>query len=289
VPLPGPSALHGVLSLAPDRSAGAEPVDLDVVGAVGQQAGLALDRARLYEQSTSIAHQLQQSLLAADPPRDHRLTVTTTYRPGVQSLEVGGDWYDAFEVGRDRLAVAVGDVVGRGLGAAMAMGQLRSAVRAVASPGAGPADVLRRLDRFVGQVDGAMSATLAYLEIDLRTGRARYACAGHMPPLLVPAGSAPRLLWDGRSTPLGVILPGRPRGEAELSLAPGDRLLLFTDGLVERRDRSLREGLAVLGEVAAAVGGEPPEEAVRVLTDRLLDGEAGHDDVCVLMMTWRGA
>ncbi|WP_127128659.1 SpoIIE family protein phosphatase [Georgenia sp. SYP-B2076] len=288
VPLQGQSSLRGVLSIAPRDDPMADPLDLQVLTAVGEQGGLALDRAQLYEQSASVAHQLQQSLLAVEVPQDGRFVVTTAYRPGVEVLEVGGDWYDAFLVERDVLAVVVGDVVGRGLGAAAAMGQLRSAVRAVAGPEIGPAGVLSRLDRFVGQVDAAASATLAYAEVNLATGRIRHASAGHMPPLLLPAGGGARLVWDGRSTPLGLVRPGVERAEADLHLRPGDRLLLFTDGLVERRRRSLREGLEILKGVAADVHGAPPAEAVDVLVRRLLEDEQGHDDVCVLLLSWLG-
>ncbi|MFH5822967.1 SpoIIE family protein phosphatase [Georgenia sp. AZ-5] len=288
VPLHGQSGLQGVLSLAPRTDPGAEPVGLDVLTAVGQQAGTALDRAGWYEHSATVAHQLQQSLLAAEVPQDERFVVTTDYRPGVETLEVGGDWYDAFLVEDEVLAVVVGDVVGRGLAAASAMGQLRSAVRAVAGPGVGPARLLSRLDRFVQQVPAAASATLAYAEVELRTGSVRYACAGHLPPLLLPADGEARLVWDGRSTPLGLVLPGKDRTEAELRLGPGDRVLLYTDGLVERRDRPLVTGLQALADVAAGLRRLPPAEVVPTLTEHFLRDQQGHDDVCVLLLSWRG-
>lgn len=287
VPLHGSGALHGVLSVAPRTSPGADPLDLDVLTAVGQQAGLALERAQLYEQSASVARELQHSLLALDPPSDARYAVATFYRPGVEALEVGGDWYDVFRVDDDVLAVVVGDVVGRGLPAASAMGQLRSAVRAVAAPGTGPGALLSRLDHFVEQVEAAGMATLAYAEIDLATGELRYACAGHPPPLLVPAAGDAELLWDGRSTPLGAFAGGK-RSDAVVRLQPGDRVLLCTDGLFERRDRSLDEGLDRLRAAGAAVRASGLQEGVRVLTDAMLADERGRDDVCVLVLSWTG-
>ena len=293
VPLHGQARLRGALAVVPSPDAAAEPLDLDVLGAVGQQTGLALDRALLYEHTADVARELQHSLLAVDPPPDPRFAVAATYRPGVEMLEVGGDWYDTFVVSRDLLAVVVGDVVGRGLGAASAMGQLRSAVRAVADPGVGPARLLERLDRFVEQVEAASMATLAYAELDLATGEFRYACAGHPPPVLLPAGpvegpadAGPRLLWDGRSTPLGAY--GRqPRVEAVARLAPGDRLLLYTDGLVERRDRGLDQRLAELVRVAGGTRGLPLPAAVRSLSEELLRDEQGRDDVCALLLERR--
>ncbi|WP_152192964.1 SpoIIE family protein phosphatase [Georgenia satyanarayanai] len=288
VPLHGRSGLLGVLSLLPDDGAGAEPPDLAVLTAVGQQAGAALERASLFDRSAAIAHQLQQALLTAPLPQDERVVVTTAYRPGVESLEVGGDWHDAFHLDDHVLAVAVGDIVGRGLDAAVAMGQLRSAGRAVAGPGVGPAQVLGALDRFVQRVPGSTAATLLYGELDLLTGRFRFACAGHLPPLLLGGDGAARLLWDGRSTPLGLTGPGSQRAEAVVDLVPGDRLLLYTDGLVERRDRPLPTRLDELVEVGAQTRALEPQDAVHAVTDRLLPPGEGHDDVCLLLLSWLG-
>src|SRR3954447_481906 len=289
VPLHGLSTLRGVLSLAPSSDAGADPLDLEVLTAVGQQAGLALDRALLYEQSASVAHELQRSLLAIDLPDDPRFAVATTYRPGVEMLEVGGDWYDVFLATEGVLSVSVGDVVGRGLVAASAMGQLRSAVRAVAGPDAGPHTLLSRLDRFVEHVEAAGMATLAYAELDLATGELRYACAGHPPPLLIPLEGEPRLLWAGRSTPLGAFSRPQHRAEARVRLQEGDRVLLYTDGLVERRDRALDEGLRLLQQAAGHRPDQQLDDTVQHLTRTMLRDESTLDDVCVLLLAWNGS
>jgi len=131
-------------------------------------------------------------------------------------------------------------------------------------------------------------ATLAYAELELATGEVRYACAGHPPPLLLPAHGEPQLLWDARSTPLGAFSAPSERPEARVRLHEGDRLLLYTDGLVERRDRGIDDGLTVLRDTAAGCHDLSLDNAVERLTRTMLEGELGRDDVCVLLVSWRG-
>ncbi|MBX9245322.1 serine/threonine-protein phosphatase, partial [Actinotalea ferrariae] len=284
VPLRAPDRPAGALVLTPPEPVAATewPPDVDLLTALGQQAGVALARAAMQDRSASVAHELQHALLTTDVPDDDRFGVTTIYRPGVQALEVGGDWYDVFLVRDGVLAVAVGDVVGRGLHAAAAMGQLRSAVRAVADED-GPVGVLARLDRFVERTGVGFMATLAYAELDLATGLVRYACAGHMPPLLL--GEETTLLWEGRSLPLGVRGARTGREQGVVQLTGGDRLVLYTDGLVERRDQPLDEALAALVEAAGSLGGAPVN---RLVSDAPAHPVGEHDDVCLLALTWFG-
>jgi serine phosphatase RsbU (regulator of sigma subunit) len=288
VPLNALGDVRGILAVVPRTEPTAAALDVDVLAAVGEQAGLALDRARLNEHNADVARELQHSLLAASPPQDPRFSVATIYRPGVELLEVGGDWHDVFLTQRGVLSFVVGDVVGRGLAAASAMGQLRSAIRAVAGPGVSPARLLSRLDRFVEQVPAAAMATVAYGELDLGSGLVTYVCAGHPPPLLLPAEGGGRLLWEGRSTPLGAFVTGE-RDEATVQLGPGDRLLLYTDGLIERRDRGLDDGLDALVETALRSRGEPLGDSVRTLTQDMLRDERARDDVCALLLCWNGS
>jgi anti-sigma regulatory factor (Ser/Thr protein kinase) len=288
VQLPGARGLQGVLSLRPRSGAGADPLDTALLVPVGQQAGLALDRALLHEQSAGVAHELQHALLAVDAPVDTRFEVATTYRAGMEMLEVGGDWYDVFLADEGVLSVVVGDVVGRGLGAASAMGQLRSALRAVSEPGRSPAAVLQQLDRFVEHVPAAASATVVHAQLDLATGLTHLACAGHPPPVLIPRSGPPRLLWGGRSTPLGAFVTTVARTDTTVQLTPGDRLLLYTDGLVERRDAGIDERLDVLERASADLAGAPLDEGLALLVTKLLADEQHRDDVCVLLMEWVG-
>lgn len=283
LPLRGRARSHGSLVLVSHGPA-ADPLQPDMLTAAAHVAGLALDQAVLFDQSRTVAHELQHALLQTNVPADDRFALTTAYHPGVQTLEIGGDWYDVFAVEDDVLAVCVGDVVGRGLPAAVAMGQLRSAVRAIAGPDVGPAALMTRLDRFVEQTAVGISTTVAYAELDLRRGVLRYACAGHLPPLLAQAQSA-QFLWGGRSTPLGVPGAASPRTEAQTQLTAGDALVLYTDGLVERRDRSLDLGLQLLARAAS----DPTDRAAlvgRIVADAIGSDGRDRDDVCVLGLTW---
>jgi serine/threonine-protein kinase RsbW len=248
---------------------------------LADRAALACENARLYEQERAIAQTLQRSLLAGDPPADSRFAVDTHYQAATQDLEVGGDWYDTFLITNDKLAVVVGDVVGRGIDAASTMGQLRSAIRALASAEAGPARLLERLDAFVGRVESARMATVAYAEIVLSAGTMTYACAGHLPPLLQGPGGVPELLWGGRSAPLGSHAGRGARLEEKAALPPGTRLLLYTDGLIERRNRTLDDGFALLGREFALRRDAPLPGLTAALAATLV-GSDHRDDVCLL-------
>jgi PAS domain S-box-containing protein len=250
--------------------------------ALGRQAGPALARAQLFEREQSVAHTLQAALLAGEPPADPRITIASVYRPAETSLDVGGDWFDAFMLDQDRLVMVVGDVAGRGLDAATAMGQLRSAIRAVAAFDDGPTYVLDRLNRFIENVAAAPMATVAYAEIDLAGGPVRYACAGHPPPAVLRTQGSAELLWDGRSAPLGSHLTPGSRTEGETRIHPGDTLVLFTDGLFLRRSEIIDQGLDRLIAELHRHRAQPLPLLVERLTTSLLADNPTHDDVCLL-------
>jgi sigma-B regulation protein RsbU (phosphoserine phosphatase) len=238
------------------------------------------------EREHAIAQELQRSLLAGDLPADERAEIAVVYRPAVAGLEVGGDWYDAFwTVDGVELTIVVGDVVGRGIEAAAMMGQLRSVVRALAGMGLSPAAVLDGLERFVERHGVGDMATVACAQVNLETRQLRFACAGHPPPAILEPGRPPRLAWEGRSTPLAALDgPRPPRAEAELVLAAGATVLLFTDGLFERRDRSLADGLdALLGQAAARSAASVAELAEGVVAE-MADDRLRGDDVCLLAL-----
>jgi serine/threonine-protein kinase RsbW len=247
-------------------------------------AGLALENGRLYDQEHENAHILQSGLLAGDPPHDPRMAIFTWYRPASDTVEVGGDWHDSFPVGQNRVAIVVGDVVGRGIRAAATMGHLRSAVRALAATDPGPAGLLERLDRFVDRFEDGRMSTVAYGLLDLTSGHLRYACAGHVPPLLIEPGRGERFLWSGRSTPIAAYTGMKPRVEAEVQLRPGARLLFYTDGLVERRTGNLHTDLARLAGEAAARRYAPLAWLLPDLGATL--AEAPDDDACMLCLAY---
>lgn len=300
VPLRGADALHGVLVLVPRAHAGDDELDRDALAAAGQQGGVALDRAVLHEQSVSVAHELQRAMLTEHLPQPEGARLSTDYRPAERTLEVGGDWYDAFWVDDTVLALTVGDIVGHGLKSATAMGQLRTVVRSHAERGVGPAQVLARVDRFVQRHNVGFGSTLVYAELDLTTGRLEFACAGHPPPLVTRADGEATFLWTGRWMPLGVasrpVRPpaavvgdrsgrhltdrdGEPSGQGSVELGWGDVLWLYTDGMVERHDRPLLTGLDELAQAALGTAGALAGELVSSL---LGDGLNEYDDACVL-------
>ena len=278
VPLRARGRVLGALTIRSAAGPDWRPVlDPGLAREVAARAAVALDNALLYERERETSHALQLGLLGGGVPSFEDVVVTAAYRPGTATLEVGGDWYDAFQLESGVLALVVGDVVGHGLDAAVAMGQLRGAVSALAQT-ASPAVLLDRLDSFVETVPSAATATLAYVELDRATGRIRYACAGHPPPLVVSPDGRVRFLWDGRSAPLGSML-GAARGAVD-HLAPGETLVLYTDGLVERRSAAIDVGLERLARAARLHTHDG--SLAEAICDSLLDGQVQDDDVCVL-------
>jgi serine phosphatase RsbU (regulator of sigma subunit) len=235
-----------------------------------------------------IAETLQRSMLErAELPRT-AFAVATRYVPAVDNLQVGGDWHDAFLVDDERaVGVSVGDIVGKGIGAACAMGQVRSAIRALARSGSGPTAVLRELDRFVQTVPDAYASTAVYAELDLASHELRYAAAGHPPPVLVRVDGTTEILWGGRSAPIGAVHLVTTRPEATAVLDPGDRLVLFTDGLCERPGRSPDDGFALVADHAARLRSLPIDDLADELMATMLGGDDLRDDTCLLVLEVR--
>jgi serine phosphatase RsbU (regulator of sigma subunit) len=236
-----------------------------------------LDRSRA-QFFTDVAVTLQRAVLG---PTVLPQGFAVRYEPATGTLEVGGDWYDVVDLPDGRYGVVVGDVVGRGLDAAAVMGQLRSAGRALLLESHSPAHVLSAMDRFAALVPGAAVSTVFCAVIDPRDGAVRYSSAGHPPAIIAQADGETCLLEAASSLPLAVAADVE-RPEAEVVLPSGATLLLYTDGLVERRDEALDEGMARAADVLTGGRHMPPEELADLLTKRLLE-DAPDDDVAFLL------
>jgi len=198
-----------------------------------------------------VAHTLQRSMLTTQLPAVDGVELAVRYLPGMRQTEISGDWYDVIPLPDGRVGVVIGDVVGRGIEAAATMSQLRTALRAYAIEGPEPAEVVAKLHRLVDHLRVGLSTTLVYLDFDPFTREVRYVSAGHLPVLHMPAGGPSRFLPGARSTPLGAAPAGVPIPQERIVLEAGDGVLLYTDGLVERRDDGIDSRLQQLRAAVA--------------------------------------
>lgn len=229
-----------------------------------------------------IAERLQRSLLPERLPDIAGLTVAARYVPAAAEADVGGDWFDAVELPGGRLALAMGDVAGKGLAAAASVGRLRSTLRAYALEHHDPGLVLDRLERTLAlDEDAADLITVVLVVVDVEGRRLRWASAGHPPPLLLDPEGGTRWLEGARGTPIGAGLPGR-RPSAEIGVPADATVVLYTDGLIERRNAPLQAGLDRLEETARGCVGAGPEALVDALLRAAGVQDGGADDVAVL-------
>jgi PAS domain S-box-containing protein len=245
-------------------------------------------RAALMRQALELAEEhrvkesLQRAVLPARLPSVAGVELAARYLPADMPSLVGGDWYDAFCLPDGSLAVATGDVVGHDLEAAATMGQVRNALRAYAFSDDPPAEVLARLNRLITGLGDDGLATALFGRLDPAQRMFRWACGGHPPPLLIGKAGV-RLL----SCPPGVMLgavPAARYSDVHAAVEPDDLLVLYTDGLIERRDRDLDEGFAALVRAAGDLRGRPAETVCASLMDRLLPDQEHEDDVCLLVL-----
>lgn len=234
------------------------------------------------EREHRIAETLQRSLLPDRLPEIPGVLMAARYVPASAGMEVGGDWYDVVQLPGGHVAVAIGDVAGHGLRAAATMGQLRMALRAYAIQEHSPVRVMGRVRELVQRLIPAEMATLLYLVFDPDTGSVTFSNAGHLPPLLVDDDGGVRYLEEGLAPPLGAGSHPDYDVEAAAHVAPGSTLLLFTDGLVERRGISIRSGLARLEQEASASAPDLDGLCDHLLAS-LLEKEVA-DDVALLAL-----
>ncbi|MFH8348512.1 SpoIIE family protein phosphatase [Streptomyces sp. NPDC018045] len=323
VPMVARDTVVGLVQFS--RTKGSEPFgerDTALAVDLAARAAVCIDNARLYRREHERALILQRSLLPPGDPEAAGLDIACRYLPGTTATEVGGDWFDVIELPGHRTALVVGDVMGRGLRAAVAMGELRTAVRTLALLDMEPAEVLSALDeiaRGLGATGGGARttaraprsrsaapadaraqalrcgsgtadlsevylATCVYAVYDPVTRRCTFANAGHLPPVIVEQGEDALLLDVPPGMPLGV--GGEPFEETEVELPDGALLALYTDGLVESRDHPLDEGLRAF-QTALSEAGRPLEDACDHVLNAL-DTRHGEDDIALLMARVHG-
>lgn len=278
VPLTAHQQVLGAVDLV--RARNAEPFDDDDVllaGELAHRAAIAIDNARWHQSIRLTAETLQRSLLPGPPPPLHGLDIASRYQPAQASCAVGGDWYDIIPLDHDRTALVVGDVMGHGIDAAATMGRLRTATQAFADLAMPPDEVLHHLDTTTARLETHI-ATCVYAVYDPHRHACHIANAGHMPPVLIPHGRPPRLLELPAGTPLGV---GHAQySTTDVELRPGDRLVLYTDGLVETRHHTIDERLDQLLQLLRHSG--PIESTCTDLLEALRDGDTT-DDIALLI------
>ena len=253
---------------------------------LADHAAIAVVNARTFENERRTALLLQRSLLPDHLPKIPGYELAVRYQPADTTAEVGGDWYDVFAVpGGDTVCVVIGDVMGHGMESASVMGRLRTGVEAYAVDGAAPMDVLRRLDTLLTVIDDGVEdrlATVCCILLEPATGRFQMASAGHLPPAVAGQEGTVRFLDTAGGPPLGAGLHTE-RSETTAVLAPGEALVLYTDGLVEGRHRSLDDGLSALNTaLTGRVGGA--EDICQQLVDDLLGGQRQEDDAAIIVL-----
>jgi serine phosphatase RsbU (regulator of sigma subunit)/anti-sigma regulatory factor (Ser/Thr protein kinase) len=271
----------GSVTLLFDEEDALEPADEALVAAQAEHAGRALTRARRHEQEHDVAVALQRSLLPASLPEIDGVDLAGRYSAGGPGLEVGGDWYDVLRRPDGIVHLTVGDVAGRGIAAAVLMGQLRNAFRALAYDHVSPAEIARRMLRHVP--DQGM-ATAVFLTLDPYTGELVYSSAGHPPTLLHDgANGTVTSLIRASSPPLGWA-EGKAIGEVRLGVSGGTTLLAYTDGLVERRGSSIDDGIDRLRSLLLESAERPAREACDTILNRVLTASPADDDMALLLV-----
>lgn len=283
-PVPGRRRTVGLLVVRPAGAGGLAaltPGDRTVVELVARRVGLSIDNVRLYDREHRLAETLQRAMLPEQAEVDG-LDVWTYYSPSADDAQVGGDWYDVLQIDPETISVVIGDVVGHDVEAAATMGQLRSVVRSYAFDITTPGPVLDRVDQLFGGMRIPRAASMVYSALrrdDAGGWLLQFTRAGHLPLLHVRDGHARQLRGTGGRL-VGFGAGGRATDE--VTLLPGDVVVYYTDGLVERRDRSLRDGLTVLETVAAAVTARDAAGIGEDLLSRLADHP--EDDIAVVVL-----
>jgi phosphoserine phosphatase RsbU/P len=281
VPLLAQGAVIGVLHVGTLRNRVFTPDDAALLQLAADRAATAVQSLRSREdQAAALA--LQRSLVPTALPQVRGVEVAARYVPG--SGHVGGDWYDVFVLPSGELVLVVGDVAGSGLSAAVIMGRMRSALRAYALEFPGPTDVLGKLDHKMQYFEqGDVMATVSYAVLNPDSGQLRISSAGHLPPVIAAPGQHGAVAQISVDPPIGVA-DAPVRQITTLALVPGAVLCLFTDGLVERRDEPIDDGITRLCE---AVRPGPPEDVCVSVMQALVGREYPGDDIALVVLRWQ--
>lgn len=277
-PLDGAGSSAVVASMPAVRTV--RPEERDLFAVLTSHLAQVLAKARDYAQARSVALTLQQAILG---PTQLPHGFAVRYAPAVAPLEVGGDWYDVVPLPGQRIGVLVGDCVGRGLPAAAVMGQLRSAGQAVLLRAAGPAEALADLETFATRIPAAACSSVFCAIIDQAAATVTYSSAGHPPPILVTPGGSWSLLDQAQSLPLAVLPDGAQRVQASAALPPGATLLLYTDGLVERRHVPVDDGISAAADILVTHRTQHPGTLADEITATMMPPAGFEDDVAVLI------
>ena len=280
VPLLVHGAVIGVLHVGTVHNRVFTPDDAVLLQLAADRAALAVQSLRSREDRAATAA-LQRSLLPSALPVIRGVEIAARYVPG--DGQVGGDWYDVFPLPWGELGMVVGDVAGSGLGSAVVMGRMRSALRSYALESPDTADVLRKLDHKMQYFESDVMATVSYAVLDPASGQLRISSAGHFPPVVAAPRRHAFLTEIAVDPPIGVADAPR-RQVTTLALVPGTVLCFFTDGLVERRDKPLDDGITRLCET---VSPRPPESVCASVMGALVGSEHLGDDIALLVLRWQ--
>ena len=280
VPLLVHGAVIGVLHVGTVHNRVFTAGDAALLQLAADRAALAVQSLRSREDRAAAAA-LQRSLLPSALPVVEGVEVAARYVPGAG--QVGGDWYDVFPLPWGELGVVVGDVAGSGLGSAVVMGRMRSALRAYALEFPDPADVVRKLDQKMQYFEGEVMATVSYAQLDPASGRLRISSAGHFPPVIAAPGRHGVLAEIAVDAPIGVADAFR-RQVTTLALVSGAVLCFFTDGLVERRNKPLDDYITLLCETVLPA---PPESVCASVMGALVGSGHSGDDIALLILRWQ--
>ncbi len=265
-----------------------EPQEFDdvqrtLVELTADQIGNALARAQTHEREHEAAAKLQDSLLGP-PVLVENAGHSVRYLPAEATLHIGGDWHNTQQLRDGRIMIAVGDVVGRGLEAATVMGQLRSAVSACALRGSSPLDLLDCLDEFAAEIPGATSTTVVLGFVDVERQTLDYICAGHPPPVLVTPEGKVQMLDRATTWPLAIGDLERGQVGATVDFPPGSLVVMYSDGLVERRTEKLDDGFGRLMQAVQARSAWPLDALCDGVLDDMLHGQRRNDDIALLAL-----